>query len=64
MSSRNGGSDSERCEEHGKELNLFCREPGCQMHICVSCFEQHTEAMTLRIFYKISKVTFFMKWTI
>ena len=41
MSSRNGGSDSERCEEHGKELNLFCREPGCQMHICVSCFEQH-----------------------
>ena len=37
----NGGSDCERCEEHGKELNLFCREPGCQKHICVSCFDQH-----------------------
>ena len=33
--------DLERCEEHGKELNLFCREPGCQKHICVSCFDQH-----------------------
>ena len=37
----NGGSDCKRCEEHGKELDLFCREPGCQKHICVSCFEQH-----------------------
>ena len=33
--------DLERCEEHGKELSLFCREPGCQKHICVSCCEQH-----------------------
>ena len=33
--------DCERCEEHGKELNLFCRDPGCQKHICVSCSEQH-----------------------
>ena len=37
----NGRSDCERCEEHGKVLDLFCREPGCQKHICVSCFEQH-----------------------
>ena len=33
--------DLERCEEHGKELNLFCREPGCQKYICISCSEQH-----------------------
>ena len=33
--------DLERCEEHGKELSLFCREPGCQKYICVSCSEQH-----------------------
>ena len=33
--------DLERCKEHGKELNLFCREPGCQKYICIACFEQH-----------------------
>ena len=41
MRDENGGSDSERCEEHRKELDLFCREPGCQKPICVSCFDQH-----------------------
>ena len=33
--------DCERCEEQGKELNLFCRDPGYQKHICVPCSEQH-----------------------
>ena len=37
----NSRDDSKRCEEHEKELNLFCREPGCQKPICVSCFDHH-----------------------
>ena len=32
---------SKRCEEHGKELTLFCKEPGCQMPICVACLKHH-----------------------
>ena len=31
----------EECPEHKKELNLFCREEGCQKPICVSCMKQH-----------------------
>ena len=27
----------ERCREHGKELNIFCKEPECQLIICLSC---------------------------
>ena len=28
----------EKCKEHGKELNIFCTEPGCQEIICHLCF--------------------------
>ena len=34
-------NNSEKCGKHGKELNLFCREPECQKHIWVSCMKQH-----------------------
>ena len=30
----------EKCREHGKELNIFCKEPGCQMMICLSCLSR------------------------
>ena len=30
-------SQPEKCKEHGKELNIFCKEPGCQRVICISC---------------------------
>ena len=33
-------SATEKCREHGKELNIFCKEPGCQRVICVSCLSQ------------------------
>ena len=29
------------CEEHGKELVLFCKEPGCQKSICPSCLKMY-----------------------
>ena len=29
------------CEEHGKEPSLFCKEPGCQMPICIMCLRRH-----------------------
>ena len=32
---------SRRREEHGKELSLFCKEPGCQTPICVTCLRCH-----------------------
>ena len=27
----------EKCSEHGKDLNIFCKEPGCQRIICLVC---------------------------
>ena len=27
----------ETCREHGKDLNMFCTEPGCQIIICLLC---------------------------
>ena len=27
----------EKCEQHGKELNLFCKEPKCKKAICPRC---------------------------
>ena len=30
-----------RCEEHGKELTLFCKEQGCQTPICVTCLRRY-----------------------
>ena len=40
---------SERCEEHGKELNMFCREPTCQKTICISCMKDHRKHDVLNI---------------
>ena len=31
----------ERCEEHGKELNLFCQSPGCEKPVCRTCLKKH-----------------------
>ena len=34
----------QKCEEHGKELNLFCRTSGCNKPICRICLrKQHKE---------------------
>ena len=41
--------ESERCEEHGKELNMFCREPTCQKTICISCMKDHRKHDVLNI---------------
>ena len=30
-------TQSEQCLEHGKELNIFCKDAGCQKTICVAC---------------------------
>ena len=30
-----------KCEEHGKELSLFCKERACQTPICVTCLRRH-----------------------
>ena len=30
-----------KCEEHEKELNLFCQSPGCEKPICRICLRQH-----------------------
>ena len=30
----------ETCRQHGKDLNIFCTEPGCQMIICLLCFSR------------------------
>ena len=40
---------SERCEEHGKELNMFCREPLCQKTICIFCMKDHRKHDVLNI---------------
>ena len=40
---------SERCEAHGKELNMFCREPTCQKTICISCMKDHRKHDVLNI---------------
>ena len=45
--------DSERCEEHGKELNMFCREPLCQKTICISCMKDHRKHDVLNIEEKL-----------
>ena len=34
-------SEKELCEEHGKELVLFCKEHGCQKPICLSCLKKY-----------------------
>ena len=33
-------SQPEKCIEHGKELNIFCKEPGCQKIICLGCLSR------------------------
>ena len=33
-------SPIEKCSEHGKELNIFCKEAGCKRVICLSCLSQ------------------------
>ena len=41
-------NENELCEKHGKELVLFCKEPGCQKPICLSClikYHQRHEVM-------------------
>ena len=30
-----------RCEEHGKEVNLFCKQAGCNKSICRSCLSRN-----------------------
>ena len=32
--------EKELCEEHGKELVLFCKETECQKPICLSCLRK------------------------
>ena len=40
----------EECPEHGKELNMFCDEKGCQKPICASCFmRKHKKHEVLEI---------------
>ena len=34
-------SEKELCEEHGKELVLFCNEHGCQKPICLLCLKKY-----------------------
>ena len=34
-------NEKELCEEHGKEVVLFCKEPGCQKPICLSCLKKY-----------------------
>ena len=35
----------ERCEEHRKELVLFCNEPECKKPICLVCLKSPTRSM-------------------
>ena len=35
----------QKCEEHGKEMNLFCKELGCEKSICQLCLrKEHKKA--------------------
>ena len=37
---RNEEYNFQQCEEHGKELNLFCKQDGCNNSICRSCLSK------------------------
>ena len=60
-------SEKEFCEEHGKELVLFCKESGCQKPICLLCLKKYhrrhdvtdIEDETREVLMK--KITFFEK---
>ena len=39
--SKPGHVQPEKCREHGKELNIFCKEPGCQRIICRICLSRN-----------------------
>ena len=60
-------NEKEVCEEHGKELVLFCKETGCQKPICPSCLKLYhrrhdvtdIEDETKEIL--MAKITFFEK---
>ena len=33
-----------QCSKHGKELNIFCNQAGCQMPICLMCLKDEHKA--------------------
>ena len=33
-----------QCSKHGKELNIFCNQSGCQMPICLMCLKDEHKA--------------------
>ena len=60
-------NEKELCEEHGKELVLFCRESGCQKSICHFCLKKYhrrhdvTDIEDETTDVLIKKITFFEK---